>query len=159
MVRAGQGDRTEAGGRGESQTGIFPVRGMFPVGTGTSGHSQLPTLFPADSNGVIPSQSMSVRHLNKDALADGCLSITVTALALMRSWVFFLHLVDINLHLFKNNRAFNLFVNIGAAMLLGCQPRDIPDASLSRAGHGAQLGSLGLGSPGRCVQCGTGRYR
>lgn len=68
---------------------------------------------------------MRVRHLNKDALADGCLSITVTALALMRSWVFFLHLVDINLHLYKNNRAFNLFVNIGAAMLLGCQPRDI----------------------------------
>lgn len=50
---------------------------------------------------------MRVRHLNKDALADGCLSITVTALALMRSWVFFLHLVDINLHLYKNNRAFN----------------------------------------------------
>lgn len=32
-------------------------------------------------------------------------------------------------------------------MLLGCQSRDIPDASLSRAGHGAQLGSPGARIP------------
>lgn len=97
---------------------------------------------------------MRVRHLNKDALADGCLSITVTALALMRSWVFFLHLVDINLHLYKNNRAFNPLLTSEQQ----CFWVVSPETSLSRAGHGAQLGSLGLGSPGRCVQCGTGRY-
>lgn len=32
-------------------------------------------------------------------------------------------------------------------MLLGCQPRDIPDASLSGAGHRAQLGSPGARIP------------
>lgn len=75
------------GGRGQSQTGNFPVRGPFPVGTESSGHSQLPALCPAQANGVVASQSMWVWHLNKDALADGCLSITGMALALMRSWV------------------------------------------------------------------------
>lgn len=32
-------------------------------------------------------------------------------------------------------------------MLLGCQPRDISDVSLSGAGHGAQLGSPGARIP------------